>query len=134
MTRRIVTLQSPSDVARAQDYLDRAAAAGGYEVEFRQQRRTSEQNAKMWAMLSDIAKQTDWHGSRLQSEDWKLLFMQALTSELRLVPNMAGDGFVPLGWSSSRLRKGEMSDLIELMFKFGAERGVVWSDPKEKAA
>ena len=61
MTRRIVTLQSPSDVTRAKNYLDCAAAAGGYEVEFRKQRRTSEQNAKMWAMLSDIAKQTDWH-------------------------------------------------------------------------
>ena len=129
MTRRIVTLQSPSDVARAKDYVDRAAAAGGYEVEFRRQRRTSEQNARMWAMLSDIARQTDWHGSRLQPEDWKLIFLEALTSELRLVPNMAGDGFVPLGRSSSRLRKGEMSDLIELMFKFGAERGVKWSEP-----
>ena len=134
MTRRIVHLQSPSDVARAHDYVDRAAAAGGYCVEFKKATRTTAQNSRFWAMLSDIAKQTDWHGSRLAPEDWKLLFLQALTSELRLVPNMAGDGFVPLGRSSSKLSKGEMSDLIELMFKFGAERGIEWSDPQDKAA
>jgi len=130
MTRRIVTLQSPSDVARAKDYLDRAAAAGGYEVEFRRSdKRTDEQNKRMHAMLQDIAKQCDWHGLKLHKDDWKIIFLEALSAETRAVPNMAGTGFVTLGRSSSRLRKGEMSDLIELMFKFGAERGVKWSEP-----
>lgn len=135
MTRRIVTLQSPSDVARAKDYIDRAAAAGGYEVEFRRtDKRTGEQNKRMHAMLRDIATQCDWHGLKLHKDDWKVLFLEALSAETRAVPNMDGTGFVTLGRSSSRLKKGEMSDLIEMMFKFGAERGVVWSDPQEKAA
>ena len=97
--------------------------AGTY-LELRAPKRTLDQNAKMWAMLTEISQQTNWYGSHLSPEDWKLLFLQALTSELRLVPNLAGDGFVPLGRSSSRLSKGEMSDMIELMHKFAAERGL----------
>jgi hypothetical protein len=41
-----------------------------------------------------------------------------------------GCGVVELGRSSSDLSKGEMTDMIELMFKFGAEHGVVFNDPE----
>lgn len=90
--------------------------------------RTAEQNAKLWPMLSDIAKQVPWHGLTLSAEDWKLILLDALNKEMRIVPNVNGDGFINLGRSSSRLSKAEFSDLIELIYVFGAERGVVWSE------
>ena len=96
--------------------------------------RTNDQNAKLWPMLQDVANQVKWHGLTLSKEDWKLIFLEALNREYRVVPNLDGNGFVNLGRSSSRLSKGEFSDLIELIYAFGAERGVVWTDPKEKAA
>jgi hypothetical protein len=50
------------------------------------------------------------------------------------VPNLDGTGFVALGMSTSRMSVREMSDLIELVFAFGAERNVEWSDPQERRA
>jgi hypothetical protein len=41
---------------------------------------------------------------------------------------------VTLGTSSSDLSRDEMTDLIEIIFAFGAQHVVVWSDPKGKAA
>ena len=85
-------------------------------------------------MLSDIAAQLPWHGIKLRADDWKLLFLDALKRELRMVPNLDGTGFVNLGRSSSDLSKGEMSDLMELIAAFGAEHGVKFNDPEQEAA
>ena len=38
------------------------AAPEGHVVSISEPRRNLEQNAKMWAMLADIASQADWHG------------------------------------------------------------------------
>lgn len=42
-------------------------------------------------------------------------------------------GFVALGQRTSTMSKGTFSELVELIFAFGAERGVRWSEPKRKA-
>ena len=90
------------------------------------------QNDKMWAMLTEIAEQVKWHGVRLRPDDWKLLFLDALKREIRMLPNLEGDGFVAVDRSTSDLSKEEMSDLIELMYKFGAEEThpVKFQDPQ----
>jgi hypothetical protein len=75
-------------------------------------------------MLTDVASQVKWHGVTLSPDDWKLIFLSALKRELRMVPNLEGDGFVQLGRSSSDLSKSEMGDLMELIAAWGAERGV----------
>ena len=85
----------------------------------------------MWAMLTDVATQLRWHGQMLRTDDWKLVFLEALKRELRIVPNIDGTGFVNLGQSSSDLSKEEMSNLIELIFAFGANHGVIFNDPME---
>jgi hypothetical protein len=82
----------------------------------------------MWAALSDIAMQLPWHGQKLRPEDWKLVFLDALKHEFRMVPNLDNTGFVNLGRSSSDLSKSEMSDLIELIAAFGAQHGVKFGD------
>jgi hypothetical protein len=102
----------------------------GSRVEVKAGRRSLPQNDRMWAMLTDIADQVQWHGLTLETEDWKLIFLDALKRELRMVPNIDGNGFVNLGRSSSDLSKAEMSDLIELLFMFGANHNVAWKDPE----
>jgi hypothetical protein len=87
----------------------------------------------MWAMLTDVSRQVEWYGKRLTPEDWKHVFSSSLR-KLDVVPNIEGTGFVALGLSTSRMTKGEMSDLMELISAFGAERGVAWSDPAERMA
>jgi hypothetical protein len=83
----------------------------------------------MWAMLTDIAMQVPWDdGQKLRPDDWKIIFLAALKREMRTVANIDGDGVVNISTSSSDLSKSEMSDLIELMYAFGAQRGVVFQD------
>lgn len=117
------------DLARQNAIRAVQEAPEGYSVTIAEPTRNLEQNARLWAMLADISKQVDWYGKRLTSEDWKHVFSSSLR-KLEVVPNLDGSGFVALGMSTSKLSKREFSDLIEIMFAFGGERGVVWTDPQ----
>ena len=104
-------------------------APEGHIVSIAEPRRNSEQNAKMWAMLADIENQTDWHGIKLNAEEWKDLLSAGLVQS-RVVPNLEGNGFVILGQRTSKLTKSQFAALIELLYAFGTERGVTWSEPE----
>jgi len=90
--------------------------------------RSSAQNARMWAMLQDVADQVEWHGRKLSKEDWKHVFSASLKKQ-DAVPGLDG-GFVVLGQSTSKMTVAEMADLQTLMEAFGAEQGVQFSAPK----
>lgn len=130
MSRATVILNTLQDRAKASIWI--AKAPPGTRVEFKRAKRTTDQNAKMWAMLTEVAEQVLWHGLRLHTDDWKLIFLDAMKREVRMVPNIDGNGFVSLGRSSSDLSKDEMGDLIEIIYAFGANRGVVFSEPGER--
>ena len=135
MSRRTLKL-APWNLELAIDLLDEAIANGSDGSWWSMvvtDTRTDEQNRKLWPMLQDVANQVEWFGQKLSKEDWKLIFLSALNREIRIVPNLDNNGFVNLSTSSSKLSKGQFSDLIELIYKLGAERGVVWTDPKESA-
>lgn len=106
----------------------------GTRIDFKAAKRSIPQNDRMWAMLTDVSRQLPWHGVKLRPDDWKLIFLDALKRELRVVPNLDGTGFVNLGRSSSDLSKDEMSDLIELITEFGMRHGVIFRDPAQAAA
>lgn len=97
-------------------------------VTFAESKRSLPQNDRFWAMLTDVARQVRWHGVKLTAADWKLIFLSALKSEMRIVPNIDGTGFVNLGRSSSDLTKDEMTSAMELIAAFGAREGVVFGD------
>lgn len=107
-----------------------SAAPADWVVVITEPTRTIDQNAKLWPMLQDVSRQVEWYGRRLTTEDWKHVFTASLR-KLDVVPNLDGTGFVALGMSTSQMSKREFSALIELIYAFGAEKGVVWSDPKE---
>lgn len=127
MARYTLTIRNKADRERATALL--AVAPFGIRFEIKSAQRSKEQNDRMWAMLTDVARQVKWHGVTLRPDDWKLLFLDALKRELRMVPNLDGTGFVNLGRSSSDLTVEEMSDLIELIFAFGAQHSVVFHEP-----
>jgi hypothetical protein len=108
------------------------AAPDGYVVTIKEPTRNLEQNAKMWAMREDLAEQCDWHGNKLVAEEWKDLLSAGLVQS-KAVPNLTGNGFVILGQRTSRLTKSQFAALIELIYAFGAERGVEWSEPPVEA-
>ncbi len=88
--------------------------------------RSVEQNSRLWAMLSEVSAQVEWYGRKLTPEDWKHIFTASLR-KLDVVPNLEGTGFVALGLHTSKMTVAEMTDLMQLMEAFGAERGVRFS-------
>ena len=91
--------------------------------------RSSEQNAAMWAALTDLSEQTNWHGIKLSTDEWKDLLSAGLV-KAKVVPNITGDGFVILGQRTSKMTKRQMGDLLDLIFSFGIDRGVKFSEPE----
>jgi len=128
MSRAVVILGPQSDRKRAADWCLKAPA--GTIVEFKESKRSTDQNSRLWALLTEVARQVPWHGVRLTPNDWKLVFMDALNQEMRLVPNLNGNGFINLGRSSSRLTKAEFGDLMTLIEEFGARHGVKFNEPE----
>ena len=101
-------------------------------VEVKPETRSSEQNRRLWAMLTDISEQVDWYGRKLAPADWKHVFSASLR-KLDVVPNLDGTGFVALGLSTSSMTKREMADMQTLMEAFGAERGVKFRAQEDDA-
>ncbi|WP_321905151.1 recombination protein NinB [Paraburkholderia tropica] len=99
----------------------------GYVIEVKPRTRSLDANAKMWAMLSDISRQVNWHGQHLTNEEWKDVLTAALKQQ-KVVPGLEG-GFVVIGARTRNMTIREMSDLIELAYAFGAEQNVDWSEP-----
>ena len=132
MSRALRIIKSPFDRAQLAHWMGRAP--WGTRVELKAPKRSLPQNDKLWASLTDVAQQQLYHGLRLSPEDWKLLFLDALKREVRMVPNLDGNGFVSLGRSSSDLSKAEMSDLLEVIMAWGAEHGVIFQESREMAA
>ncbi|EBO4170820.1 TPA: recombination protein NinB [Salmonella enterica subsp. enterica serovar Waycross] len=106
-----------------------------HEVHVKAPKRTKAQNDRMWPMLQDVSRQVLWHGQRLSPEDWKDIFtalwLKTKKLEQRSVPGIDG-GVVLLGVRTSKMRKVSMTELIEIMFWFGSERNVRWSDDSRR--
>jgi hypothetical protein len=125
MTRALLILANDDVREKAARWIK--AAPINTRVEFKQSQRSTEQNARMWAMLTDVATQLDWHGQHYSPDDWKDFFMHSLR-QARWMPAEDG-GMIPIGMRTSDLSKGEMGDLMELMAVFGANHGVTFSEP-----
>lgn len=95
-------------------------------LEVKPEKRSDAQNRRLWAMLGEISQQVDWYGQKLTAEEWKHVFSASLSKQ-KVVPGLDG-GFVVLGLSTSKMTKGEMSDMQTLMEAFGSERGVTFSE------
>lgn len=130
MSKRVFIMSH--DLARQRAIDAVREAPSGYTVTVGEPARTSDQNARLWASLTEVSRQVEWYGKRLTPEDWKHVFSASLR-KLQVVPNLDGTGFVALGLSTSRMSKRELSDLLELVYSFGAERGVVFADEMEAA-
>jgi hypothetical protein len=98
-------------------------------VRERKSTRSLDQNARMWATLTDVSEQVVWHGQKLTKEEWKDVFTAAL-KRLKVVPGLDG-GFVVIGAHTSKMTVAEMSEMIECAVVFGTQQGVKWTDYRE---
>lgn len=88
--------------------------------------RTLEQNALLWAMLTDLSEQCTHFGQRYTPDDWKDILTASLAGELRMTPSLDGRRMVLLGLRTSKMSIKHMTDLIDLGHAHGAANGVVW--------
>lgn len=119
MTGHTVILGSKRDYAHR--LIDKAPA--GSVVTIAKPRRTSDQNARLWALLSRISAAKP-EGRELTPDIWKCLFMHSLDHEQRFEMALDGKGFVPMGFRSSRLTKDQFSDLFLVIEEYAARNGI----------
>jgi hypothetical protein len=121
MTRALLILANDQVRDRAAHWCRRAPV--GTRVEYKAPRRSLPQNSLLWSRLSEVASQVEWYGQKLSAEDWKDMFTASLR-RTRVVPGIDPGTFVPLGMRTSDMSSEEMTNLLELIAAFGAERGV----------
>lgn len=126
MAGQTVILIGESQRHFARSLIDRAPA--GAVVNVRQAKRTADQNAKMWAMLSDISRAAP-EERHWTTDTWKAAFMHALGHEIMWQPGLNGQPF-PAGFRTSRLDKDQMADLITMIQEYGDRHGVEWTGPE----
>lgn len=103
-------------------------AGSQFSLQIKPKTRSTEQNSRMWAMLTEVSNQVEWYGRKLTPEAWKCVFSASLKKQ-DVVPGLHGD-FVVIGQSTSQMSVREMSDLMELMSAFGAEHNVRFTAPE----
>lgn len=123
MTQTVI-LYGARQRREAKDLIDRAP--NNAVVTIRAATRSTEQNAKMWSMLSDISRAKP-EGRRHTPEVWKALMMHACGHAVQFEMGLNGQPF-PTGFRSSKLTVAQMSDLIEFIYAYGAEHNICWAD------
>lgn len=126
-----VRLIGETQKAHAKRLIDDAPA--DHVMKLAKETRRDIQNRKLWPMLADIQRQVPAMAT-YSADDIKLRFLNALGTEMRFLPTLENEGVFPVGLRSSTLTVGQFSALVELLYAYGAQHGVRWSDPAERAA
>lgn len=118
------------DREKAHQGVDAAIAKGAakgkpWTLELRERTRSDEQNDALHGLIAQILRQRPHHfGMKMTKEAYKAVFMHALGREPTMLPNLEGDGFFPMGLSTSKLTVGEFSELIESILAWCAREGL----------
>lgn len=110
----------PSTIERAKRLIE--AAPQGAVMNIRPATRSNEQNALLWSLLSTVSRAKP-DGRQHTPDVWKSLFMSACGHAVQFEVGLDGAPF-PLGFRSSRMTKEQMTDLIEFILQYCAEKGI----------
>jgi len=125
MASHTAILHSASQRAYAHRLVD--AAPVGSVVEVSAPKRSVEQNARLWALLSRISTAKP-QGRTATPDVWKALFMHSLDHAQRFEMALDGNGMVPVGFRSSKLTKDQFSDLFTVIEEYAARNGINLGD------
>lgn len=129
MAGQTFILRGPSQRRFAKEMID--AAPDDAVVNIRAATRSTDQNAKLWAMLSDVARAKP-EGRHWTTDTWKAAFMNALGHQCQFAEGLDGSGPFPVGFRSSKMNKAQMSDMITMIYEYGDRHGVVWTEPRQE--
>ena len=96
--------------------------------------RTGDQNAKIHAMLSDIARQVELNGMKYSAHVWKRLtvaeWLKDAGERPMIIQDLSGEILV-LWEKTSKMTTKQMASYIEWLYAFGVEYSVIWSKKDE---
>lgn len=124
MTQTIV-LHGAASRNEAQSLIEIAPI--GHVVKISPPTRNNDQNARMWAMLSEVSRAKP-EGRHWVPEVWKAAFMHSLGHQCQFAEGLDGSGPFPVGFRTSRLTVSQMADLITVIAEYGDRHGVKWTD------
>ncbi|MPT24524.1 MAG: NinB family protein [Starkeya sp.] len=124
-------MHSMADANRLMGHLQAQDFGKPKVIVIKDQDRSSEQNKKLHACLSDIAKQVEHAGKKWDVLIWKRLLTAAWLRESgeqpQLIPAVDSNGFDVVYERTSQLSVKQCASLLEWIQAFGAEHQVRWS-------
>jgi hypothetical protein len=128
MTQTII-LSSPKNRDLARRLI--GLAPDGAVMRIKPEGRSLDQNSLLWAAISDVSRAMPG-GKKHTPETWKCLFMSACGHAVQFEEGLDGKPF-PIGFRSSKLTVSQMGDLLDFIFAWGAENGVVFTERRDAA-
>ena len=125
MSKRLFILAHDAARANALDCI--RMAPNGYAVTVSEPTRNLDQNAKLHAVVADIAAQAKFMGRKLAAPQWKTLLISghaiATGVGAEIVPGLEGE-FVNIRESSAGMSVPRMASVIEYALAYGSQHGV----------
>lgn len=127
MTRQLFVIQPYPHPSRANAVNAVSIAPEGMVVTIAQKTRSSEQNALLHKLLSEIAKRKEFGGKKRTPEQWKLIMVSghsiATGRAAEVVPGLEGE-FLNLRESTASMSVKRLSSLVEYVQAWAADNGV----------
>lgn len=102
----------------------RLIAGHSHTIIVEEDKRSSQQNRLLHALLQDISERREWAGQKWDVEVWKRLLVAAWTrannEQLVLVPALDGRGVDIVFRRTSKMTKAEVADLIDFITAWDA--------------
>lgn len=116
------------NVARSNAKIAIDESPDGYAVEIKPITRSLAQNAKLHALISDIARTLEWAGTKRDVETWKRLltaaWLRARGEPIEMLPALDGHGVDIVFRRTSELTVNEMIELIEYIQAWAVGNGI----------
>ena len=116
------------NVARSNVKIAIDEAPEGYAVKVEPITRSLAQNAKLHALIADIAKNLEWAGAKRDVETWKRLltaaWLRARGEPIEMLPALDGHGVDIVFRRTSELTVNEMIELIEYIQAWAVDKNI----------
>jgi hypothetical protein len=105
-----------------------------FELTIKPATRSTDANARLHAMLTDVARQVEWAGKKRSVDTWKRLmtaaWLRATNEQVEILPAIDGHGIDVIFERTSKMSGAQVSSLMQFMEAWGAEHGVRFSAPE----
>jgi hypothetical protein len=129
MSKKVYILANPTARQNAIEAVK--SAQDGFKVTVAEPTRSLDANALLHSLITELANQLQWAGKKRDVEIWKRLLVAAWCrtkgEPIEILPAIDGNGVDIVPARTSKLSKKDCSDLIEYIYAYGAENGIMWA-------